>query len=326
MKKKYIKIAGYIVTIVCIIFLIHRLINLDFDYGILLETKSLLVFATITVLFTIHLVMLPMVWRQTLIITTGASVSYIETTLVYARSNLMKYIPGNIFQYVGRNEMALRKNLSHIDVALSTVLDVGAIIIATAITALILYFPVIRILLEHLLAGFIPMAILAGCLIILIVCIIIFRKRFIKAFDKLIMLFSFKSLLRYSICILYYMFWSFFVSVLFSVILYGILGYSASILDFRMIMGAYLVSWIVGFITPGSPSGFGVKEVVFAAIMSGQVTTDIIIPGIIIFRLVTTVSDFLAFFTVTIISWIQQRLAVSKAGLPQVSESNTQEL
>ena len=36
----------------------------------------------------------------------------------------MKYVPGNVFQYVGRNQLAADLHISHVDVACATVLDI----------------------------------------------------------------------------------------------------------------------------------------------------------------------------------------------------------
>ena len=43
---------------------------------------------------------------------------------IYTQSNILKYIPGNVFQYVGRNKLAFDMNISHVDVACATILDI----------------------------------------------------------------------------------------------------------------------------------------------------------------------------------------------------------
>ena len=57
---------------------------------------------------------------------------------VFTRSNLYKYVPGNVFQYVGRNKLAEDAQVSHVDVACATVLDVLGCVISTGIISVIL--------------------------------------------------------------------------------------------------------------------------------------------------------------------------------------------
>lgn len=58
--------------------------------------------------------------------------------------------------------------------------------------------------------------------------------------------------------------------------------------------GAFLVSWLVGFVTPGAPAGLGVRELAFCSLLAGVVPSEALILAAAGFRLVTTCGDLIA--------------------------------
>ena len=316
MNNKYFKIVGYSVTIVCIVFLIYRLSRFSLDFSQLLEVHVFFIVAIITFFYSLYLLLLPLVWRETIRITTEVSCSYFETAFVYLRSNLMKYIPGNVFQYIGRNEIAVRKGLNHAEVALSTVLEVAAVVAATAITAVCLYFRGFQNWLEQNTLRLTYLLIAVVCVLVLgFACIYIFRKKLSGFIKKIASLFRLRIFARFVVCVAFDMVLSIITAVLFLTVLILILGFTASFEVYIQIMGAYLISWLAGFLTPGSPGGIGVREVAITAILSDQVGSDIIMPGIIIYRIVTTVGDFLAFAISAVLLKVHTRISAQKSSL-----------
>lgn len=58
------------------------------------------------------------------------------------------------------------------------------------------------------------------------------------------------------------------------------------------IIGAYSVSWIIGFLTPGAPGGIGVREAVISLLLKGSATSiDLIIIAVVITRIVSIMGD-----------------------------------
>lgn len=60
------------------------------------------------------------------------------------------------------------------------------------------------------------------------------------------------------------------------------------------VAGSFLVSWLAGFITPGSPAGLGVREITFYSLLAGVVPSEVLILSAAGFRLVTTAGDLIA--------------------------------
>ena len=63
-------------------------------------------------------------WVQFVRILSGKKIAMKDALPVYTKCNLMKYVPGNVFQYVGRNQLAADLHISHVDVACATVLEI----------------------------------------------------------------------------------------------------------------------------------------------------------------------------------------------------------
>jgi hypothetical protein len=309
MKNKRLKIAGNILTGICVVLLFYRLIRLEFDWSLLLSPRNLLVVLVILLLYAGHLILLPVVWRQTLRMTTGQNCPYAETAFVYLRSNLMKYLPGNVFQYVGRNEIALRRNLSHVDVALSTLLEIAAMSISVVAMACVLYLPGLKIWLETTDTGKLKWSLLLAVGLLLLATGIVWfmRGRLSRFLLKIKSLLTLKNARNYFLCILYYAFWASYNSFLFVMLLRAIFGLSLSVQETTNLMGTFLFSWLVGFLAPGTPGGIGVREFVIVTMMSGRVGEEIIIPGILVYRIITTAGDFMAFAVARLLLYIQCR-------------------
>ncbi|MCL2427559.1 MAG: hypothetical protein FWD05_14645, partial [Oscillospiraceae bacterium] len=61
------------------------------------------------------------------------------------------------------------------------------------------------------------------------------------------------------------------------------------------IIGIFIMSWLIGFLTPGAPSGLGIREIVLLMFLSGIVYEDILLSAIIIHRLLQVCGDIVAY-------------------------------
>jgi glycosyltransferase 2 family protein len=57
------------------------------------------------------------------------------------------------------------------------------------------------------------------------------------------------------------------------------------------VAGAFAVSWLAGFVTPGSPAGLGVREVTFYTLLAGTVPQDVLLMTALAFRMATMTGD-----------------------------------
>lgn len=309
MKRKWYSYVGNALTIIALVFVVRKILMLDINYEIISRPKNVLYLILFSALYGIHIFLVGISWKQLLKVTTNVSIPFEEVSLVWCRANLLKYIPGNIFQYVGRNDIAVKKNLSHIEVGFSTVLDVGMNVLGVLIIGVICYMPGVKIWLN----SYNPsikindFKVLSFIIIIFTILIIIFRNKFKKVVKKISKIFLPKNIAREMFCLLYYMFWAVYTGYIFVLVCTKMVGMQ---LDWRqtiVILGAFLLSWIVGFIMPGAPGGIGIREAALAILLSNQFEMEMVLLGIVIYRLANIGGDFLGLLYSQLYSKIKRR-------------------
>ena len=136
--KKIAKIAGNLLMICAVAFLIKKVVDMDADLSQLLSPEIMGAFGINLAVQTLLVVVgcIPwMVFAQSL---SGKKIPFSSAMPVYTKSNVYKYLPGNVFQYVGRNKLAFDMNISHIDVACATILDILFCVFWTGVISVVL--------------------------------------------------------------------------------------------------------------------------------------------------------------------------------------------
>lgn len=210
----------------------------------------------------------------------------------YLYSNLGKYLPGNFMHYAGRNILGSRLGISHADIALSSVFEVlvslaGAFLIIITFSKSSIFYILSKV--QH---NFWIYAIVLSTL--LICSLIIYKKRgnFIKNYltifkRKEIFWLAFQSTISYYLIFLVGAF-----TLVWVVSFVSIKDLNNSIIG--IIVSSYVVSWFIGFITPGSPGGIGIRETVLLFFLSNFMQTDVIIASLILHRILNISGDFFA--------------------------------
>ena len=136
--KKAIKIAGHLLMLAAAVFLIRRILRMQIDPAEMLQPRVIAALCLSTAVQTAVIVCGTYPWLVFTRALSGRSIPFRQAMPVFTRSNLYKYVPGNVFQYVGRNKLAEDAQVSHVDVACATVLDVLGCVISTGIISVIL--------------------------------------------------------------------------------------------------------------------------------------------------------------------------------------------
>ena len=70
-----------------------------------------------------------------------------------------------------------------------------------------------------------------------------------------------------------------------------------------IIIGAFILSWLAGYITPGAPGGIGIRELLMTAIVAGSGIADVdsITTASAVYRVINILGDVLAFLIVLIV-------------------------
>ncbi|NLT09401.1 MAG: hypothetical protein GXY08_07860, partial [Ruminococcus sp.] len=136
--KKAIKIAGNVLMIAALAFVVKKLLDMDISPSDFRSPEVIAALIIGTVMQTGIIIISCIPWLMFTRSLSGVKIPYSSAMPVYTQSNLYKYLPGNVFQYVGRNKLAADMQISHVDVACATVLDVLFCVLWTGIISVIL--------------------------------------------------------------------------------------------------------------------------------------------------------------------------------------------
>ena len=306
--KKAIKIAGHLLMLAAAVFLIRRILRMQIDPAEILQPHVIAALCLSTAVQTAVIVCGTYPWLVFTRALSGRSIPFRQAMPVFTRSNLYKYVPGNVFQYVGRNKLAEDAQVSHVDVACATVLDVLGCVISTGIISVILLGSAAFGLLRQyggrlLLLGGIGILLLAAAVLVIRLkfraqvrgCLERYRKAFAPE--------SRGNLLRGAG---YYLAQNAVSAAVYFCSLRLIFPAETASGTLVTMTGAFLFAWIIGFITPGAPGGIGIRESVML-LVSAQEYAQAVMLFVLVTRLASILADVLAFLIGTVFGRAQRR-------------------
>lgn len=294
--KKIFKYLGNILMFLSIAFLVNRIVKMQIDFSRLSDRKTMILLSVLVVVYAIHLLLIALSWKIIIKIITQKNVPLSYLQKVFCKSNLMKYIPGNILQYVGRNQVAVDCDLSHADIALSTVLDVVANVLGVSIVSgMGLLSCERKIEIKNILQEHINIILVLFLFLLMSAALILFRKKISLFFRKYGKILTSKNVRSYLFCISWYLFFAIYTGILFGITLMYIADVPIeNMQQICIIIGAYQLSWLVGFLLPGAPGGIGVREIILSFLLGFYFNVDSVTLAVVIYRFVTICGDFLA--------------------------------
>jgi len=296
-KKKVVSWIGTILMVASLVFLGRRLFiyNDDFDASVFLSARVAVGLIIVTLFEGLGILLAGTNFRSLVKNVSGVLVERPLAMVVYTLSNLYKYIPGGVMYVVGRNRLAVEtEELSHPQVALSTVLE--GIIIAFAAIILVL-ITVFNQASEYLRQEELPTVLVIIIIIILVIAGSVafsFRSKLKEGSQKLfehMRVLSISVLIkRFGFGLLLMTFWggTFLATLM-------VLGQPLTISQWPTVIGLFLLSWLAGFLTPGAPSGLGIREVVMLAFMGNMLNEEILLSAMIVHRIVAAAGDIAAY-------------------------------
>lgn len=300
--KKTVKILGNLITLLAIYFVFKKLFSNDVDYHLLFQKKNILPAFIIVLVQAIIVVTNCLPWKKLVALFTNKSISLQETIPVYVKSNLLKYLPGNVFQYVGRNELAVKKKLPHLEVAGATIIDVLMNVVSAFLISIVVLYRFIWTYIQQNIQ-LLQLFLIVLLIIVGIISILLFvtRHKLKSWLYPYAYIFQWKNIATIAFCLFYYIAVMLISSLMYMLCLTLILDVPLSTGLFLQLFSAYTLAWLVGFITPGAPAGIGIKEAVMVAVTGGLVNVQIISLSMVTFRIFSTLSDILAFVVVALL-------------------------
>jgi len=298
--KQAVSWAGTVLMVLALLFISRRLLSMwhDLELSILANPWVLGVFLLVVLAEGTAIILASINFRALLANISGVVVAPPLATMTYARSNLYKYIPGGVMYVLGRNQMAIETEaLGHGKVFLATALEGVFIAVAAFILSTIYTFDYAIYYFRQLdlspLAGLIlGLALLAA--IPLLYC---FRHRLLTILSGLK---KDSTVLRPTVLAKRLAFalgqTNLSAGTFLSTLI--ILGQPMTVNLGTTVMGLFILSWLAGFLTPGAPSGLGVREAVLLMFLSGTLDEGILLLTVVMHRALLVVGDVAAYLMV----------------------------
>lgn len=214
--------------------------------------------------------LLALAWRN-LLDQFGIRASLRWAINAYGISQMAKYVPGNIVHLAGRQALGLAAGLPGWPLAKSTVWELGLIAVAGVLFG--------ALALPLLVAGFPSLASLTLFLVATGGSIILLRRVFGPPVAH---------------ALGYYLIFLAISGALFVILIYLVdASTSQSEIILLPIIGAYVIAWLAGLMTPGAPAGVGVREIVMYALLHTFISQSDLLTAIVLARIVTVAGDLL---------------------------------
>ncbi len=217
---------------------------------------------------------------------------------IYLKTNIAKYLPGNVWHHYGRIMAAKEANIPTMTATLSIVLE--PILMAAAALIIIVLFSSQFTTLKN------DINVLIIQLLALIAVLCVFHPRFLNPILKFVQKLKFKktenqdnshnsstnslSLERYPLTPL--------LGELAFLVLRGT-GFILTVFalaplqlgQIPLLLGAFSFAWLLGFVIPGAPGGLGVFEATAIALLQSHFPSALVISATVLYRLVSILAE-----------------------------------
>lgn len=219
-----------------------------------------------------------LLWHTLLQHYTRKPFSILLSYFYFAKTEIAKYLPGNVFHLIGRQAIAHKIDISQKEMVKISFLFTLNILIGTVFaTALLAFFA------EHT-PPYILLLLTLGALISIGI-IYQFFKNFSLVDKYKLPLYTTLSIALQGL-------------MLGLIVIQQMDTFTLGL--FFKITGIYIISWLIGFVTPGASGGLGVREGTFIAIASFlqlDIHENIIIFSVLLVRLINILVDILLFLS-----------------------------
>jgi len=289
--RRIIQILGIVITLLALAFAFQRVWAIGrSNWEKLISIQVLLIIILGGVVHGVNQILMGWAWQK-LLVWFGESTARLRICLaVYGPTQIAKYLPGNLFHYPARHVMGNRAGFHHPALVGALVYEIIGQLVVAGIIALV-GFP------KGIFLGnsiFIRLAILPVVLLLPLVIQFVLTRFSIGrklGFPEKPARDAFKELLP--IWAIYLVFF-----LIDGVIFGGVIGVSTGkwlAVPFLYIFSTFAISWVVGFLTPGSPAGLGVREAVMILILTPFIGAPAAALVALVSRLVVTIGDVVFF-------------------------------
>ena len=294
LSKKSIKRAGNCLSVVSLCFIGYKLFAGIDDLPVLpTSLLSIVMTAACLLINCVMIVLSAYIWKNVLSFH-GSRLDLKDAFIIMSKSQVAKYIPGNVFQLVSRITLSGEKSIPPSDVLSSLIHE--AVIITTGSLLMASLSFVLFVKSTPLLTGYTE-----GWLLLLIITFFLCAAGVLSLLSKF---HGYGALIwKYVAFLPFRHFASYVVLVCLSFLGFGIslkllAGYvldAPTDLNILHFSSGFAFAWLLGYLTPGSPGGVGIREAAMVILFEGKMDQPVVISLALIFRLVNVLSDLICF-------------------------------
>ncbi|MDL2236869.1 hypothetical protein LJC56_03430 [Christensenellaceae bacterium OttesenSCG-928-K19] len=287
---KIAKIAGGILTVVSIIFVIRYFIQMDIDFSLLLNPQIILSIILSGATTSFALFLLACGWKTILGMFSTQPIPTATVVEIYGQANLSKYVPGNFMHYAMRNILGKKYDLSQKHMLISSILELMLVVLAgIVLVAAFAWNGLIATIRQTLAEGilkkeWIVLLVIAAVIVVIALLVYMKKKGYLSSLRRKSIVATFSiyaaSLFVNSI--------AFFITLLF-------IDAQAALQAPFTICGFFLISWLVGTLVPGAPGGLGIREYVMLLLLAQFFSETDIALVLIVSRLGSVLGDVLMY-------------------------------
>ena len=308
-KKVWLRRLGSLLMVLALVMIARRLYKYRAALISAITVSSVLAGVLFMLLQAAYILFNSALYNRLIRVITGKALPQEVVSHLYTKSNLYKYLPGNVMHLIGRNQIAAYCQVPHGDIAFCTVLELAITCLGPAIVSIIFSWKmVITWLGAH--PGTIKwICILAAIALACCAAILVFLKKkgsFAKWFSRVR-----GALPLMGGMVICYALWNALMGAAFLLLLKTIspeLAWTAHL----EIIGIFSFSWLIGFITPGAPGGLGIREAILMFFLDGIASADAVTSAAMINRIASIFGDMLAYGIMIMVVWIAKRSAQTK--------------
>lgn len=228
---------------------------------------------------------------------------------VYIKSSIAKYLPGNVMNLVGRNLLANKHNIKQVSITTATLIEIILFAGTTAMLGFLFMLPTLGATLE-MASNYMNLNLLIIITLIGVIGIVLLIIAYLKQSNVREQVKRYTNI-KFFRCIVRVMF-SYSVFFIGSgLVLCGIIGaLTGTIMELSVVsqvIGIYLISYFIGYITPGAPGGIGIRETILLVLLSASFSQEIAALASIFHRMTTVFSDMLVYCGVIVAEKLREK-------------------
>ena len=286
---------GRVIVLLSFGFLFYVLKGLDFSLILPVFKPVWLGFIlTLSLSFALIYLFNASAWRDILELITDKKISK-KAIGVYLKTVIFKYLPGNVFHFLGRHSLSGNEGLNHKKILLSNTFEI-----------LFLLFSVLGLLLFGTM--FFDFKIdLWGYFIlkrefILVIFLLILVSATVFAYIKGYLRYLKKHSLKVLMIIVKNSMFLLGSALILAAVFGLMLGVDFSARSLFETVFVALIAWLLGFVIPGAPGGIGIRESIFVVLLPPilALSKEMVLVGALLYRVITIFGEAMTYFISTL--------------------------